>query len=604
MKTRITRLFTLCAIGTSIMFTSCVSEDISPQVEELRSAQADYLQAQAALEEAKAVTEAAQASLLQTQAQIAQAESTADIARKNAELALYEAQTAYQQALMDASMASELARLEAEVAQAQYERDLLEAKLAAEKAELEAMIAQAQVNAAQAQLALQEAIDALTGQINETAQEYLSLYQNTTEQANNKLDQITALEAVVARYEANLDANGNVLDFDQVALELEGAINADLAEIESLKAAIARLEGLNVNADGVREELTQVENRIDELEAAMNEALLDTDRALKEYEYYQKIYDDLNYTISNIDNRRNNITFYQEYIPMLTSELEEVTERLTPYKTDLEDVETQLTAEIAELQTYLDSAEDAFYNYEYVRLNGSPEEIQEAQDAYNAAVTIVSEYTGAWYGWGNAEAYVNWPNSGTEFGDAVLAVSEIEDYPTYNNLLNTFNNINYQLVNAQNQLFLQESSLNWLQSYQNDLLSSVEVATVDEYFTARSEAIAGYNEKWRARNALQSEIDIQYSLRGSLWWYLNDPDRSVAKFENQIAVYQDQITNLEADIEANQTLLAQNAFEADEMAAMIERTQEKIGRLMTEYNALVALANEYLEKFNEILENN
>lgn len=604
MKTAITRLFTYCVIGTSVLLTSCVSEDISPHVEELRSAQTDYLQAQAALEQAKAQTEAAQAALLQTQAQIAQAESDARIAMMAAETTLMEAQVAFEEALMEAKTASEIARLESEVAQAQYEKDLLEAKLAAEKAELEAMIAQAQVNAAQAQLALQEAVDALVGQINETAQGYLGLYQNTMEQANNKLEQITILKSVVAKYEANLDVNGNVLDFDKVTLELEGAISEDLAKIESIQEAIIRLEGLNANADDVREEFAQVINNIEELEKVKDDANLELDRAFNDLAPFDNKYNELINSINNIDNLMGGIAYFEERIAILTPELEEVKDRLDPYQVDLTEVEDQLTSEIEKLQAYLDTAEDAFYNYEYVRLNGTPAEVQDALDTYNAAINAIIDYTGAWYGWNNTQYYVWYPNPNTDFGDAVLAVSDIEDYPTYNNLLNTFNNVNFELVNAQNELMWRESNLEYWQNIQDDILSFVGVASVEEFWSARNEVYVEINEKSTAINKIQDELNVLWDLRWKLYYYLNDPNRPVAQFENQIADFQDQIENLEANIAANQELLVQNTFEAEEMAAMIARTQERIDRLMTEYDALVALANEYLEKFNEILENN
>lgn len=599
------RFFTFCAISTSVMFTSCVSEDISPFVEELRSAQADYLVAQTALEQAKAVTETAQAALLQTQAQMLQAESEAKVARMAAETALMETRAAYEAAIMESRAASEIADLEMAVAQAQYERDLLEAKLAAETAEFEAMMTLAQLNTAQAQLAMQEAIDALAGQINETAKGYLDLYQNSMMQADNKLNQITSLRTIVSRFEANMDPFGNVLDFNRAEAELEAQIAGDLAKVESLEDAIGRLEGLNANVDGVRNELTQVINSIEELEKAKDDANLEADRVWNILAPFNNKRNDLDNSINQIEFLMNTINYNEGVIANLTPELEKVVERLEPYQVDLEEVEGQLTTELIILQGYLDTAQDTWYNLEYVSLNGTPTEIQDADDANEAAKTIVINYTGIYQGiWNDAANYVYYPNSGTEFGDAVLAVSKIEDYATYNNLVWEFNNYTNQLVYAQNQVMWRTSNLEYWQDYQNDILSFVGVDTVDEFWIARGEAYTLLNEKYAVVNKIQDEVNILWDLRWKLYYYLNDPNRPVSQFDNQISDFQNQIAILEDDIEANQDLLIQNAFEAEEMAAMYERTQDRIDRLMTEYNALVDLANEYLEKFNDVLENN
>ena len=610
MKTKITKLFTYCAIGTSVLLTSCVSEDVSPQVEELRSAQADYLQAQAALEQAKASTEAAQAALLQTQAQIAKAESDAKVAMMEADLAIMQAQAAYQEALTEAKMASEIADLEAAVAEAQYQRDLLEAQLATEKARLQAEMAQAELAAAQARLATQQAVDALSGQINETAQGYLDLYEASMMRASNKTDQINNLKTVVARYEANMDASGNVLNFEQVEAELEAQIAADLAEIEAIEANIARLQGLNANADEAREELNMVENRIDELESALNDANLARDRAYAAFESIDNILSNVQSTVSNIEITQNTIAGYEDYyIPSLNAQIEETMERLEPYQVDLAEVENELSSEVEILQGYLDNAEDAWYALEYASLNGTTEEEQAAQDAYDAAVQEVVDYTGAFYGSpSDAGDYINYylwaANSGFPFGDAVLAVRDIENYPTYQNLTAEWSNLSMQLKNATDSLNYNKWNLSYWESNLQELLSSVGVDTVDAYYAARSEAIMNYNETWYNVVEIESELSVQWDLRWDLYYYLNDPNRSIADFENQISNYQSQIATLKADIEQNEELLAQNAFEAEEMATMIDRTQERIELLMEEYDALAALADEYLEMFYEIVDNN
>lgn len=610
MKTTFTRLFTYCLIGTSVLLTSCVAEDLSPEVEQLRRSQADFMDAKTALEMAKVETQQAETALLQLQAQMEQALMEAKVAKAEAEAAIAQAQADLEAALLEGRVASEIAALEAAMAQLQLDNDLLETQLATEQAKLQTEIAQAELAAAQARLATQQAVDALAGQINETAQGYLDLYETTMMRASNKMDQINNLKTIVARYEANLDASGNVLDFTQVEAQLEAQIAADMAEIEAIQENIARLQGLNSNADDVREELTSVENRIDELNSALNEVNLAMDRAYNAYEPYEEIFSSLQNTVTNIETTENTIFYYEEnYLPLLNSEIEQTMERLEPYQVDLAEVEDQLTAEIETLQSHLETAEDAWYAWEYASLNGTPDEEQDAQDEYDAAVQVIIDYTGAFYGpASNAGAYTNWyvyyPNSGTTFGDAVLAVSEIQDYPTYQNLVSQLNNLNSQLLTATNNLNSNIWNLEYWQNLQQELLASVDAETVDAYYAARSAAIMDYNAEWEARNDIQAQLDTQWDLRWDLYYYLNDPNRAVAYFENQISDYQNQVVSLMADIQDNQELLAQNAFEASEMEAMIARTEAKIDRLMEEYEVLVDLAEEYLDMFYTTIENN
>ncbi|GAA4315340.1 hypothetical protein GCM10023115_27020 [Pontixanthobacter gangjinensis] len=621
----ITKFFTYCAIGTSVLLTSCVSEDISPQVEELRSAQADYLRAQAAFETAQAETQAAQAALLQAQAEIAKAESEAKIAMMTAETALMEAQAAYEEALMEARTASEIAKLEAAVAEAQYQKELLEAELAAEKARLQTEIAQAELAAAQARLATQQAVDALAAQINETAQGYLDLYETNTMRAGNKLDQINNLKTIVSRYEANLDAEGNVLNFGEVEAELQAQIDADLAEIEAIEANISRLQGLNANAEDVREELTQVENRIDELEAALNEGNLAMERIYNIYETFASRASEVGDRISYIENDKELIGLYQTEISKLEENLAEASERIEPYTQDISDIESSLEDEYATLINLTQVAEEEWYDLKYAEFNGTTDDLAQAQEAYDAAKQNIIEYAGDYYGgpvseWSYNSDTNTWefegytynariwmydnPIPGTPYGDAVSTLNNFNSNENYRGLLNRISRLTSTLASYNNAVINLNDNINYNQERLEAIFSNLGVSNAEEFWATLNELTSEYYEAWYAVSEIESELGSQWDLRWDLYYYLNDPNRSVADFENQIAAYQDQIAALEAEIEQNQELLVQNAFEASEMEAMIQRTEDRIARLMEEYEALKDLADQYLEMFYEIVDNN
>ena len=434
-----------------------------------------------------------------------------------------------------------------------------------------------------------------------------------------------ALQDVVARYEANLDADGNVLDFDQVALDLEAAIAADMAEIEALQATIVRLEGLNVNAEGVREELTQVENRIDELNSEINDANLALDRANLAIEPFEIYEAEVNNKLYWIGYNQDRIELYQTVIESLEADLDEANERIEPYVADIADVQTTLEAEYQTLLSLTDATEEAWYELKYAEFNGTADEIAEAQATYDAAKQDIIDYTGDYHGTPQSQWEFNpntntwevvgftynsriWlysnPVPGTEYGDAIIALNDFASNETYKGLLTRINSLTNSLSFYNNSVINLNNNITTDQIRLSEIYANLEVSSAEEYYTTLNELSMDRAAKEEARNEIQSQLNALWNLRWNLFWYLNDPNRSVAYIENQISNYQSQIATLEANIEANQDLLSQNAFETEEMAAMILRTQEKIDRLMTEYDALVALANEYLEKFNEILENN
>ena len=96
------------------------------------------------------------------------------------------------------------------------------------------------------------------------------------------------------------------------------------------------------------------------------------------------------------------------------------------------------------------------------------------------------------------------------------------------------------------------------------------------------------------------EIEALENLMFSLQDYLNGVPASMA---NAIEDMQWQIEMLKEDISENEAALADNAISQEEWDARIAREEQKLEHLTAQHNALVALANDYLEQFNEVVEN-
>lgn len=323
---KFTRTAALLFIGGSTLLTSCVSEDVSPELEELRQAQVAYLNAKAALEQAKADHEAAQVALLQLQ---------------------------------------------------------IEYKQATSQAEIDAVIAEAKKRAADAELALQEAINNLAEQTNETAQEYLALYQNTTQQANDKASLILDQKTKVAMYESYIDHAGNIIDFEAVAEETEALLAEEEAILAALQAEIERLEGLNENAAAVEQELTEIQNQLDSLLATRADVQLEADLALNDLEPFRVDYQEAKALVedSTPDAEQPRLAeIYEKYGVADFAELE------TLY-TAAEDDYDAILKRLAALNTQMSALHDtALTLYDY--LSGNPAAIAAEIEYLNGRVWL------------------------------------------------------------------------------------------------------------------------------------------------------------------------------------------------------------------------
>jgi chromosome segregation ATPase len=526
----------------------------------------------------------------------AKAENQAALtARIQAETALLQLQAELQQAILQAQADGMIAEYEAAVARAQ------------------AQVAEAEQRAAEAQVALQEAMDALAAQVNETAQEYLALYQSTMSQANNKLEEIVQLEGQIARFNAYLDENGNVVDFEAAAAELNVDIAEDEAQIAALEATLARLEALTTDAASVEAERMEVQAELDEAFAARAVAELEADLASNTRNAIGQIY-------SSAQNLYNNITFWEEevanYTELIAQQEENVTSlenQLAPFEAELEATADNYLPAIDEAEALVEVWAQAKAEFDAVAINNEAGDavyddallaLTEAQEAFEAYAGSNYPENPQWLKdqlqMGNINYLLAFADPASEFGEIITQ---------YTNVLNnsSFQTLRDRLAFEVNRLGIYENNqnvyLSWIDSSQEQLASlyeEYEVADFTELEAIYMEAIEDYQISIMAYNEINAEVNSLLTLRNTLQNYLNSPQVNFIK--NQIANIESNIEFLENNIEANEAALVNNEISAEEWAATIVRTQEKIDRLMVEYNALLALADEFLEQFNEVME--
>ncbi|MFO7743966.1 MAG: hypothetical protein R6V36_01120 [Psychroflexus sp.] len=577
---KLTRTMALLLIGGSTLFTSCVSEDISPEVENLRQAQVNYLNSKAEVEQAKAENQMALA------------------ARIQAETALIQIQVELQQAILQAQADAEIARMEAAIAQA------------------EADVAAARQRAAEAEVALQEAIDRLASQVNEAAQEYLEMYQSTISQANNKLEEITSLEQDLLRFNAYVDANGNIVDFEGAAAEIEAQISEDKASIAALETTVARLEALNTDADSVEAELMEVMSELDALESELAAANLDFERyRVETYQVTQNAYFNANNYIAYISNLEESIADRETEVAEVQETINSLESQIAPFQAELDATEGEYLLALEEAETLLEAWIQARATFIAANINNNPgdEEYDNARVILDDAIAAFEAYAGT--GYPSNPQYIRDTNTLTtyagnsEFGMIISQYTNVLNNGTFVNLQDRLSNeysyLDFLLTGFNGSDFAElgledlNANLTFQQNELDSIYAEMGVADFTELETLREGVIETYLAKLEVLNELSAEVSALSSLQSTLEDYLNG---NPSQIEERIESLQSEIDSLSADVDDAEATLVNNEISAEEWAATIVRTQDRIDRLTVEYDALVELANNFLEQFYAVVE--
>lgn len=580
---KLTKIIALLLIGGSTVLTSCVSEDVSPEVENLRQAQVNLLNSKAELEQAQAENQRA-----------ITAKIAAETALIQVQVELQQLQVQLQQALLEAETAAAIAELEALVA---------EARAAVERAQAQA--AEARARAAEAEVALQEALDRLAGQINETAQEYLDNYQSAMAEADLKLTQINDLEDDLLRFNAFLNNNGDVEDFEGAAAEIEALI----AELEAEKAAkegtIARLEQLNPDAAAVEEELENAESELEVLNSDRAIAILDFNNSRERFiRLDDALFDAENWTtiISNIE---ESIESNQQNLEEVEETINSLESQIAPFQAKLDATEADYLPALENAEALLEAWIQARTAFEAADINNDPgdSEYDDALLVLNDAIADFEAYAGT--------GYPSDPQVTRDFYNVTTFVDPASDFgiiiTQYTNVLNnsTFAELQIRLSNAlsnqdsiTNQLVILNLDLGIYEDLLQIIYTDFGVNDITELEALFDAARNNYIETQLVLYELNANRSELIGLVNNLRSYLNGYPSII---EDEIENLRSEIAVLDEDIKDQQAALANNEISAEEWSATIVRTEAKIASLTIEYEALLELANLYLDQFNEIV---
>ena len=274
----------------STSFTSCIDNDVDPAVMSIYRSQADLIAAQVALLEAEAALLEAQAAHEQAMADIAAAEAeriaaiTEGIMNDNA----YEEMVRMQQLMViEAETAAEVARLQNEMALAQQEFEIEMAQLMAE------------LEAAGAQLAMgyaQQYAYAMGVATNLKNQKLMKENQAADIETDLALEIIDMQEEFDMLQEYIDNANAEIEMINQMIAEYQAVLDDPSNSTNQVVALEEQRDALYVQADELEIEIANLYNQLNELYDQLgdnDEIITEYENALADHDYYVGIRDGL-----------------------------------------------------------------------------------------------------------------------------------------------------------------------------------------------------------------------------------------------------------------------------------------------------------------------
>ena len=586
----------LLSLGCMTVLTSCVDDEVSPEVDNLRQAQVNFLDAQAEFERARAANQNAQAALAQADAAVREAD--ADFRAAEAE----------------------------------------------EKA------AEARITAAEAEERFQESILRLSELVNDNAQEILNNYTAAKNDADGIRDNIEIEKADLARYESFIPQGSNaVVDYDKLIAAIEADIAEKEAEKEAKEEAIARLENIDTNAEAVEEEIEEINDSIAPLRSDLAAAELDKDQFEEEtYNPITTLFSNarsFEISIPNLENdvateedkvatAEENVATAEENVQQAEERVNSIEGQIAPFQAEFDTREAAYLTALAKAESLLDAWIQAKAAFEAAAVNNNPGDAayDDAEKARDDAVVDFEDFTGLLQ---TGNSYSTDPNvikdnnqleinsladSTSDYGKIIGPFTEIDNDPTFTSLKSDLNTAesglntaetNLQreednLIKAEDALIFDQNRLANAQSNLQEIFTQFEVANLTELKALRDDAIANLTEKDNTRNELDAKITELDNLKGVLEDYLDNGEPSVIETEIQnlkngtpgtpgIDDLDDDIADLEADI-------VDEEINEQELQDLIARTQEKIDNLTLELEAQEALAENYLDDFYAAIE--
>lgn len=531
-------------LAASVSMTSCVDNEVSPEVKQLRETQVAYLQAKADLEAARA------------QREVIQNEYSA-------------AMNAIQIQSSEANLAADLASINVQVKEAEAELKEAEIEFAEAVLELEVYLA---------------------GQNNEKAEEYLNEYSNAAGILSmnaglqiQKQAELAKAQMILASANAPWTVQKEILEGDlakesanltaeQAALAALEAVAADPAtsieEAKSLRAQISDLENknyaLDVEVTKADQAVTEAYNKVDAAEDAIDEYIDDQDDL-------KSINDDLTAANEGKANIEAQIAVETARLAAFNTVLTNSKAALTPletiYNTKKADSDAKLNAyTIAEVNLTIAQNNDA--------ANSTPETQAAVTDATTARDEALTAYNDAWNEYSDADA-----DRTTALNQVTSAQNDVDNQQNWIDNLN--NSLTSQITNISdlnvNKTAKEAEIAAGLAAY-NDAVANLEAYKIDADVKDEAYDVL-WNQYWENNTMASNMWDVVNVIEN----YLDNINEAIEDKKGDIANTKSDIQSIEEDI-ANESI---NMADQEKTVAALEAELAKLESEIAAQEALV-----------------
>lgn len=545
-------------IAGAMSLTSCVDNEISPEVQQLREAQVSYLNAKAALLAAQTQYQAAMTAHQQAMTEIAKNNAEADLSIKMANFAIE---------LRNSQMVLEAAEAAHAQALVELQREIAEAN-------------------------------------NAKAIEYLGIYTDAMQEVFGLSADKIVLETEIAEAKALLASASS--PWEQVKRTLERNLAKANAELAAEEAALVKLEEVAADPTSATEEAAALRIEIAELENAIAALYVEETKLSQAYsaawdkfwDAYDVVeeYERLEEEVSNLE---SNIEFYTTQIASYEQSLKFENDELTTLKKILADFE-------AALAPYEKAYKDAVATTKAAEnvLTAAEAKVKEAQNDYNNDPTAenLKALEDAQAARDKAAAdldkartaeneafneYVGPRNSRDE------AKNDVEDQQR------VVDNVTQNLANAK------ETRAYWTE-YKTNLeaqMAAIQadyddaVANKTAYYGAALAASDAYNAVWDKINAAESKISNN-------WWLVSTLENYIDNINGAIESKMAEIEDTKSDIYSIEESIAANKIDKVKMEAEIATMEAELAQLEEAIASVQAIADQYKALMDTILSGN
>lgn len=549
------RTLAAAIIAGAMSLTSCVENEVAPEVKQMREAQVAYLNARTALLSAQAEHQAAMTAHQQAMTEIAKNESEADLSIRmaNFEIQLKHSQMALEQA--EARHAKALIDLQREVAEAD----------------------------------------------NAKAEEYLGFYSDAMREVFGLSEEKLVLEAEIAQAKLLLESVNS--PWELLKAELERNLAKATSKLAAEEAALAKLEEVAADPATAEEEITELRVEIATLDNTIAELYKDEVKLSQARSAAWEKYNNADAVIQEFKSLQESVDQAEDNIEVISESIAELEGNLKVEQDELKTLQNILADFEAALVPYEKAVKDAEgdRNTAYNAYLSAEAKVEVAQNEYNNDPS--------------AENLKALEDAEAERDTAAEAWTKADEALTKanNEAAGPRNSRNDALNDVANQQGVVDNISEYLAETKNDRAywtewktnKEAEMALIQTEFDDASANLTSYYGKGLAANdaynAHWAEINANQSMRSNMYELVHTLENYLHEINWAIESKQSQIEDTKASIYSIEESIAEEEVNKVELETSIKTAESELAQLDEEIAGFQAIANKYKALLDTIL---